>query len=305
LKIFLIHTRIKDLIGGEEIIMDKTKAGYIEGTVSVIINLLLFILKMWASIISGSIALAADAWHTLSDSISSVVVIIAAKLASKKADKEHPFGHGRWEQIASFFIAVFLAVIAFGFLESSVRHFWGRDRVEYGIIALVVTAVSILVKELLAQYAFYIGRKTGNSSVKADGWHHRSDALSSVVVLIGILFAKQFWWIDSVLGIIVALMLFYAAFKILKEDIDKILGEEPEQELINKLTSEIQNVYNDDLKLHHLHIHNYTSHKELTFHIRLNKDLTIEKGHRIATDIEEIILDKFNMTATIHVEPMK
>jgi cation diffusion facilitator family transporter len=104
--------------------MDKTKGGYVEGTVSIILNFLLFILKMWASVITGSIALAADAWHTLSDSISSIVVVIAAKLASKKADKEHPFGHGRWEQIASLFIAVFLAVIAFSFFETSIRHFF-------------------------------------------------------------------------------------------------------------------------------------------------------------------------------------
>jgi len=260
---------------------------------------------MWASVISGSIALAADAWHTLSDSLSSVAVVIAAKLASKKADKEHPFGHGRWEQIASFFIAAILAVIAYGFLENSIKHFWEKERVEYGTIAIVVTAVSIVVKELLAQYAFYMGRKADNSSVKADGWHHRSDALSSVVVLAGILFAKRFWWIDSVLGIIIALMLFYAAFEILKESINKILGEEPGQELINKLTDEIKNIYYDDLKIHHLHIHNYISHKELTFHIRLNKDLTIEKGHKIASDIEELVLDKFGMSATIHVEPIR
>ncbi|GBU29160.1 cation transporter [Treponema sp. R8-4-B8] len=285
--------------------MNRTKAGYVEGTVSIVVNFLLFILKIWASVISGSVALAADAWHTLSDSISSIVVVIASKLAAKKADKEHPFGHGRWEQIASLFIAVILVVIAFGFLDSSIRHFLDKDKVEYGTIAVIVTAVSILVKELLAQYAFYIGRKTGNSSVRADGWHHRSDALSSVVVLIGILFAKQFWWIDSVLGIIIAIMLFYAAFTILKEAINKILGEQPDQDLIDKLTKEIQSIYYDDLKIHHLHIHNYISQKELTFHIRLNKDLTIEKGHRIASEIEEVILDKFGMTATIHVEPLK
>jgi cation diffusion facilitator family transporter len=283
--------------------MDKKKAGYVEGTVSIIINFLLFILKMWVSIISGSIALAADAWHTLSDSLSSVAVIIAAKLASKKADKEHPFGHGRWEQIASFFIAAVLAIIAYDFLKDSIKNFWNKERVEYGIAAIIVTAVSIIVKELLAQYAFYLGRKTDNSSVKADGWHHRSDALSSVVVLAGILFAKQFWWIDSVLGIIIAVMLFFAAYEILKESINKILGEEPKKDLIDKITKEIKSIYYDDLKIHHLHIHNYVSHKEITFHIRLNKDLTIEKGHKIASDIEEVILDKFGMTATVHVEP--
>jgi len=285
--------------------MDKTKAEYTEGAVSIIVNLVLFALKIWASIISGSIALAADAWHTLSDSLSSVVVVIAAKLSSRKADKEHPFGHGRWEQIASIFIAVILAIIAFGFLESSIIEFFDKKNVEYGTIAIIVTAISIVVKELLAQYAFFIGRKTNSSSVKADGWHHRSDALSSVVVLAGILFAKQFWWIDSALGAIIAIMLFYAAFVILKEAINKILGEEPEQKLENEITDLIKNIYNDDLDIHHLHVHNYITHKELTFHIRLRRDLTIGEGHKIASKIEESILEKFDMVTTIHVEPLK
>jgi len=285
--------------------MNKTEAGYIEGAVSIIINTLLFFLKLWASIITGSIALAADAWHTFSDSLSSIVVVIGVKLASKKADREHPFGHGRWEHVSSFFIAVILGIIAYGFLMDSIARFSGKEKVEYGTLAIVVTVVSIAIKELLAQYAFYIGRKTQNSSVKADGWHHRSDALSSVVVLAGILFAKQFWWIDSVLGIVIALMLFYAVFVILQEAITKILGEDPDRELIAKITNEVRNIYNDDLHIHHFHIHNYISQKEVTLHIRLNKELTIGFGHGVATAIEKAISDKFGMTATIHVEPLK
>ena len=289
--------------------MDKTKAGYIEGTVSIIVNTILFAAKFWVGIVTSSIALMADAWHTLSDSLSSVVVVIAAKLASKNADKEHPFGHGRWELIASIFIGVFLAIIAYGFLEQSVSQFISREQVEYGTLAIVITAVSIVVKELLAQYAFYIARKTKNSSVKADGWHHRSDALSSVIVLVGIIFARQnfanFWWIDSALGAVIALMLFYATIVIMKEAITKILGEEPDEELVNQITQEIKSIYDDDLKLHHIHIHNYINHKEITFHIRLKGYVTISTAHKIADEIEKRILEKFGMAATIHVEPLE
>ena len=285
--------------------MDKKKAGYIEGTVSIIANTVLFALKLWASIVSGSIALAADAWHTLSDSISSLVVVVAAKLASKKADKEHPFGHGRWEQIASMFIAVILAIIAFGFLETSIRQFLNKEHVLFGTLAIVVTAVSIAVKEILAQYAFYIGRKTGNTNVKADGWHHRSDALSSAVVLIGIFFAKKFWWVDSVLGVVVALMLFHVTFVILKEAITKILGEVPDEKMIDKIMDVIKSTYYEDLFVHHFHIHNYINHQELTFHIRLNDNLTVGHAHEIAQKIEQAIEDEFQMSATIHVEPME
>ena len=289
----------------EAVIVNKTKAGYIEGIVSIAVNSALFSLKLWAGIITGSIALAADAWHTMSDSISSIIVVISVKLSSKKADKEHPFGHGRWEQIASLFIAVLLGIIAYDFLKNSIIQFNNKEKVEYGAIAIIVTVVSIIIKELLAQYAFYIGRKIENASVKADGWHHRTDALSSVVVLAGILFAKQFWWIDSVLGIIIALMLFYATFAIMKEAITKLLGEEPGQELIDKITDEVKKIYGNDLKVHHFHIHNYVVHKELTLHIRLNKDMTIENGHKIATEIEKTINEKFKIAATVHVEPLE
>ncbi|MCL2129246.1 MAG: cation diffusion facilitator family transporter [Treponema sp.] len=283
---------------------DRKKAGFVEGTVALVTNTLLFTLKIWASMVTGSIALAADAWHTLSDSLSAVVVIAGSKFGSKKPDREHPYGHGRWELIASFFVAVIIGIIAFDFLKSSIVQLNNHEQVEFGPIAIIATIVSIVVKELMAQYAFYIARKTGNVSVKANGWHHRSDALSSIVVLIGILFARQFWWIDSVLGIIIALLLFYVCFTILKEAITKILGEEPSQELIDNITGEVKKIFNDDFHLHHFHLHNYIYHNELTLHIRLGEKLSIGRGHKIASDLEKMIKENFKMEATIHVEPL-
>jgi len=99
-------------------------------------------------------------------------------------------------------------------------------------------------------------------------------------------------------------MLFYVTFVIMKETITKILGEEPGEDLINKITDEVIGVYNDDFKMHHFNMHNYISHKELTLHIRLDGDLTIRNGHKIATNIEKIIKEKFNIVATIRVEPL-
>lgn len=283
--------------------MERTKAAYIEGIISIIINSALFILKIWAGIVSGSLALTADAWHTLSDSVSSVVVIIGAKLSRQKPDKKHPFGHGRWEQISAIFIGFFLAIIAYDFIKEAIVSFRDKQSADFGTIAIVVTCISIAAKEILAQYAFYIGRKTGNLAVKADGWHHRSDALSSVFVLIGIFFSNRFWWIDSVLGAVISIMLFYAAFQIIKESINKLLGEKPDNKLIKEIEKIIIKIYNNDLKPHHFHIHNYTTHQELTFHIKLDGKLDIDTGHKIATDIENEILKQLNITSTVHVEP--
>jgi cation diffusion facilitator family transporter len=289
--------------------MDKNKAQVLEGTVSLIVNTILFALKFWAGMVTGSLALVADAWHTLSDSLSSVFIIFAVKLSSKKADREHPFGHGRWEHIASIFVAVLLGIVAFDFLEKSIIRFRNREAVEYGTLAIVVTIISIVVKELLAQIAFYYGRITDNTVVKAVGWHHRSDALSSVIVLAGIIssfiFGDKFWWMDSVLGLLVALAIFYATFEILKEAITKLLGEEPNDDLVNEITERVKAIHHDDLQLHHFHIHNYVLHKELTLHIKLDKGMTIEKSHEIATAIENMIEADFGIIATIHTEPIE
>jgi cation diffusion facilitator family transporter len=274
-----------------------------EGFVSIAVNFALFALKMWAGVYSGSIALVADAWHTLSDSLGSVAVVIAAKLSARKPDKKHPFGHGRWEQIAALFIAFLLAFVALDFLIESTSRFSSREQAQFGMFAIVVTIVSVVVKEALAQYAFRIARKTGNVSVKADGWHHRADAVSSLVVLAGIAFAPYFDKMDSVLGILVSFLLFRAAFDIVKETITKLLGEEPDEKLISDISEIIVSMHGDDLRPHHFHIHNYVSHRELTFHIKLDSNLSIEAGHHIATEIETAIKSRFNITATIHVEP--
>jgi divalent metal cation (Fe/Co/Zn/Cd) transporter len=110
---------------------------------------------------------------------------------------------------------------------------------------------------------------------------------------------------DSVLAIICALAIFYAAFEIGKEVVTKILGEVPTREFTDELTAEAQKLHDKDLQLHHIHLHNYITHKELTLHIMLDKDMTIEEGHDIATRVELMIEEKFGMDATIHIEPLE
>lgn len=281
----------------------KNRYGYMEGALSIVGNLILFGLKYWAGIMSGSLALIADAWHTLSDSASSVVVIGSIKLSSRKADERHPFGHGRYQQIASIFIAFLLGIVAWEFFSGSIEKFRAHEASQFGTLAIVVTIISIVVKEGLAQYAYYTYRKTGFETLKADGWHHRSDALSSVVVLLGILLGKHFWWIDSVLGFAISLMLFYAVFEIIRGSTNKLLGEQPDEELVKKVEELIKSVSDQDICPHHYHLHSYGDHQELTFHIKLPGSLDIHTGHEIATRIEKGLREEMFIEATIHVEP--
>lgn len=282
----------------------NSKLGYREGIVSVFLNLLLFVLKYYAGVVSASVALIADAWHTLSDSLTSIVVIFGIKMSSRKPDKEHPFGHGRWEQISAIIIAILLAVVGVEFIRDSINKLSVHEAANYGVWAYVATIASIILKEGLAQYAFYIARITKNSSVKADGWHHRSDALSSVLVLVGLFLNSYFWWIDSALGILVSLMLFQVAYHIIKEAVNKILGEEPSEEIIDKVKKVVRQEMGIQAYPHHFHIHNYGDHVEFTFHIKVPGEETVLYAHALATKVEERIEKELNMNATIHIEPL-
>lgn len=282
----------------------KNRYGYLEGIIGIIANLILFGLKYWVGIISGSLALIADAWHTLSDSASSIIVVGSVKLSSRKADDKHPFGHGRYQQIASLFIALLLGIVAYEFLTASVEKFRQHESTQFGTLAIAVTALSVLVKEGLAQYAYWAYRKTGFETLKADGWHHRSDALSSAVVLTGILLGNRFWWMDSVLGILICLMLFYAVYEIVKNSVGKLLGERPDDQLIEKVKQVIQQVSDKEICPHHFHLHSYGDHRELTFHIMLSGEMDINSGHEIATTIEEALREEMNIETTIHVQPI-
>ncbi len=283
---------------------EKSSLANREGWVSIFVNLLLFTLKYWAGVVSGSLALIADAWHTLSDSISSVMLLIGLKFARKPADKNHPFGHGRSELVTSLLIGSLLGFVAFYFANEGIAKLWGHESTSFGLIAIIATVISVVVKEALVKYAFYIGKKSNSLSVLADGWHHRSDAISSVVVLIGIFLGKYFWWIDGVLSIIVALLILYSGVKIFINTTAVVLGEEPNEELIGRVKQIVIKQDYGDLNPHHFHIHNYVMHQELTFHVNLPNQMVIEDAHRIISNIEHTIKEELGIDATIHIEPL-
>jgi cation diffusion facilitator family transporter len=282
----------------------KQKYIRMEGWSSVILNSILFILKYWAGIATGSLALIADAWHTLSDSVSSVIVLIGGAMSRKPADKDHPFGHGRIEHITAIIIGVLLAIIAFDFLAQAVTKFSRHEATIYGRIAWIATIVSIIVKEGMAQFAFYTARKSNSNILAADAWHHRTDALSSVMILFGLIFGKNFWWTDAVLSVLVALMIGYASFDILKKEVKSLMGEQPSNELLNSIVSAAQETSSIPLNMHHIHIHSYGDHSELSCHIKLPRGMSLFEAHEICTNVEKCLLDKFGYIATVHAEPL-
>ena len=278
------------------------RMGMVEGLVSGVGNVILFGIKLWAGMVSGSVALIADAWHTLTDTVSSLIIVIGMKIASKPPDKEHPFGHGRAEVISSLIIGILLILIGVHFVTVSIEKFQNREQANFGLIAIVVTIISMLVKEGMAQYAFWISKKIKAESIKADGWHHRSDAISSAIILVGIFIGKYAWWIDAALGIMVSMVIFYSAWIILSKTINTLLGQKPEQETIDQIKKITATIYPGDLRMHHFHIHNYGFHNEMTFHIVLPEQMKLNEAAKITGRLFEEIKQQMNILATIHID---
>ncbi len=279
------------------------KVGEQLGWISIIGNIVLFVLKYMAGVISGSVALLADAWHTLGDSLSSIIMIVGIRISRKPPDEEHPYGHGRAEWVASLLIGAFLIIIAVGFVRESIERLRDHNDFNYGLLAWVATITSIVVKEIMAQLAFWGSRKTGLKSLKADGWHHRTDSISSVIVLVGLIFGNHVWWVDGALGIIVSLLIFYAAYQIIKENTSAILGEKPDEKTIQSIYLIVKRNCQNEVYLHHLRIHHYGQYKELTAHIMLRGSLTLNQSHEVATSIEDMIKEELQIETTLHVEP--
>ncbi|MCD4769332.1 MAG: cation diffusion facilitator family transporter [Bacteroidales bacterium] len=285
--------------------MKKSRKYYsnLEGWTSFTGNIVLGALKYWAGIVSGSVALIADAWHTLSDSIGSVIVIIGSYVSAKPADKKHPFGHGRAELISTLIISVLLFIIAWSFMKEAIEKLINHEETHYGTLAILITIFSIVGKEIMAQFAFFCARKADSETLRADAWHHRTDSLSSIIILLGIIVGGKIWWMDSLLGIIVAIMIGWTAMRFALTSVSKILGEEPDQNLITRIEAISEEIAGERANTHHFHLHDYETHKELTFHLRLNSEMNIGEAHDLVTQIETRIKNELNTEATIHIEP--
>jgi cation diffusion facilitator family transporter len=285
------------------LVAERKVAGFKEGLVSIFVDVVLFVIKFYLGLIHNSIAVVADAVHTLSDAGTSVVVVISFWIAYKPPDKGHPFGHGRAEQIGAVIVGTLLGVAGFEFLMSSYEKLSSREALTFSWFLVGVLLLSSLVKELLARWAFRLGGSYESRSIVGDAWHHRSDAIATTLLALGILVGADYWWVDGVLGIIVSLVIVYTSIKIILETSRELLGSEPtrrEEELLIDLAREVSPLIED---VHHIHIHKYGDHVEASLHIKLPNTMKLEEAHEIATKLENRIKDRLGWEATVHPEP--
>ncbi|WP_075603828.1 cation diffusion facilitator family transporter [Saccharicrinis aurantiacus] len=283
----------------------KRNIGVIISWLSIVLNIVLFAIKLWVGLLYNSVALIADAWHTLTDSVSSFAVLIGIKISDKPADEEHPFGHGRAELVSTIFVGFLLALVGVNFTYESFIKLRDHQESQYGMWAIIVTVISLVVKEIMAQYSIIFGKKINSKSLVADGWHHRSDALSSLIILVGLFLGKYFWWMDGVLGLIVSALIFYTTYSILKEAFSLFLGEKIDDDLKESILQIGKSNFEYPLEAHHFLLHQYGNHAELTFHIYLPGDMSLNEASKVAMDYQKLIRDEHNIGVTIHIDSLE
>lgn len=276
--------------------------------ISITINLLLSLIKLIAGIIAASTSMISDAVHSASDVFSTIIVIIGIKISSKAADEDHPYGHERFECIAALLLAAVLfvtgGIIGYEGIKSLITGNWKQFAVP-GVIAIYAALISILVKELMYQFTMVTAKKLNSSALKADAWHHRSDALSSIGALIGIYFARNgYLFMDSIASLVICIFIVKAAYDICKDAVDKLVDRSCPEEFNNELKEfilGIDGVHNLDS----LMTRSFGNKAYVDAEIAVDKKLTVGEAHEIAENVHASIEAKFPSVkhVTVHVNP--
>ncbi len=276
--------------------------------VTIIGNILLSVMKLIAGFIAHSNAMISDAIHSASDVFSTFVVIIGIKLASKKADKEHPYGHERLECVASIVLSMVLFITGFGIGAAALKNITSGDYnniVVPGILALVAAIVSIVSKEAMYWYTRYNAKRIDSSALMADAWHHRSDAFSSIGALIGIAGARLgFPIMDSIASLIIFVFIIKAAYDIFKDAIDKMVDHACDDDTVNQIRECVMK-HEDVLGIDMLQTRIFGNKIYVDLEIATDGSYTLSKAHTIAESVHDDIEKSFPKVKHImvHVNP--
>lgn len=301
---FLVRKFIKD---SENVSDSNVRTSYanLAGTIGIITNSILFLIKLSVGIISGSVSILADAFNNLSDAASSIITIIGFKLASKPADAEHPFGHGRIEYITAMIVSFMVMLVGLQFVKTSFQKIINPTTVTFELIPFILLLISIGFKFWLSKFNKSIGNKINSSTLKATATDAMGDVFTSTTVVISFLLCKFTTLpIDGYIGIIVALAIVYSGFSLIKETLNPLLGETPDPILVNNINDMVMS-YDNITGVHDLIVHNYGPGRIMaSLHAEIPSNIDIMEIHDIIDTAEREISKKLNIYLVIHMDPV-
>lgn len=273
--------------------------------VTIVVNFVLSIVKFLAGIFGNSSAMISDSIHSLSDVLSTFIVIVGIKLASKKSDDKHQYGHERLENVASLILAFLLLITGLLIGISGIKNIYNQTYVVPTLFALIASIISILVKEWMYWYTIVVAKKYNSDALKADAWHHRSDALSSVGSLIGIAFSMiGIKCMDVIASIIIAIIIVKIAVEIFMESIKKMIDCSCDEETINKIkkivceTAGVKGIDKIKTRL-------FGSKIYIDLEINADRNITFEESHNIAHEVHDRVEDILEDVkhCMVHINP--
>lgn len=294
--------------------LSREKEIYKVTIIGSIANFALLAFKFVAGILGHSAAMLADAVHSLSDFVTDVIVLVFVRISNKPQDKDHDYGHGKYETLATAIIGILLLLVGFGILwsgASSILAFMKGEQLEApGMVALIAALVSILLKEILYQYTVIKGKSLNSQAVVANAWHHRSDAFSSIGTAVGIggaiLLGEHWRVLDPIAAVIVSFFIMKVAIQLLIPCVDELL----EKSLPDEVEKDIEQVllsFPGVSEPHHLRTRRIGSYCAIEVHVRMDGGITLEEAHTTATAIEHKLKTMLGegTLINIHVEPKK
>ena len=275
--------------------------------VGMFVNIFLSLAQLIGGFFTNSQALIADGVHTLSDLASDIVVLIAAKLASKEADDDHPYGHGRFETVATVILGLALAGVAVGIAINATERILNPERLlQPEPLALLFAALAIISKEALYHYTISVAKQINSKMLEANAWHHRSDAISSLLVAIGVagsIFLK-IPWLDAAAAILVAVMIFYMGVKLILDSTMELVDTALEPERTAEIGEFISSIEGVD-HMHMLRTRKMGNAILVDVHLQVNSYLSVSEGHYIAEQVIQKLRNKYPemQDITVHIDP--
>ena len=301
----LIHRFIKDYENIENPKV-RDKYGYLGGTIGIVTNLLLAGSKFVIGRISNSISLIADAMNNLSDATSSIITIAGFKLASKPADEEHPFGHGRVEYISGLLISFIVLFIGVEFIKSSYERIIHPVKTEFQWFYLVILLLSIVVKLWMSKFNKTIGKSINSSALQASSIEAFVDVIVCICIIFSLILSRYTGLIiDGYIGLLVSMFILYSGYILIKDTLNPLLGEAPDPQLVKNIISKVKE-YDYIKGVHELVIHNYGPRKILaSIHAEVPRDISLDQIHKIVDKAEKEISEDLNIHLIIHLEPIQ
>ncbi len=274
--------------------------------ISIILNCLLTLIKFISGVISKSSAMISDSVHSLSDVLSTFVVIIGVKISNKKADSDHPYGHERIECVSAIILSGMLFVVGALIGINGIKNVTNSSNlVMPGVLALIASIISIISKEAMYQYTIRVSKKINSAALKADAWHHRSDALSSIGSFIGILGSRLgFKIFDPLASVIISLCIIKVSIDIFKDAIDKMVDKSCDKEVIDKVISVIEK--NESVKnIDDIKTRQFGNKAYVDVEISVDENLLLKDAHKVAEEIHDSVENEINIVkhCMVHVNP--